>query len=38
MEEKESMRPQKPLSNPMGTSYPVDVLALLESDGKPPRL
>lgn len=32
VKETESMRPQQPMSNPLGSSYPVDVLAQLESD------
>ena len=32
MKEKDSMRPTEPMKNPLGSSYPVDVLAQLESD------
>lgn len=32
MRETESMRPREPMSVPLGSSYPVDVLAQLESD------
>ena len=30
--ETEAMRPGEPMKNPLGSSYPVDVLAQLESD------
>ena len=38
MEEKASMRPQKPMENPLGSSYPVNVLAQLESSPESRKL
>ena len=38
MDEPKSMRPLKPMSNPLGSSYPVDVLAQLQSDPESRRV
>jgi len=38
MDEPKTMRPLKPMSNPLGSSYPVDVLAQLESDAESRRV
>lgn len=38
MDEPKSMRPLKPMSTPLGSSYPVDVLAQLQSDPESRRV
>lgn len=38
MNEPKSMRPIVPMSNPLGSSYPVDVLAQLQGDAESRRV
>lgn len=38
MNEPKSMRPMVPMSNPLGSSYPVDVLAQLQGDAESRRV
>lgn len=38
MNEPKSMRPTAPMSNPLGSSYPVDVLAQLQGDAESRRV